>query len=149
MCFFAWRHAMAVESKWGVGRHWGGTGRHPYDRWDLPPSSRSLAHMSWVGVGAWRCLSRWLCYLDTSAIRVMLRSSLWCWTDLRSVVEKPWRTSPMDNWCGKDRWGTEQHPCGASWRGQVGPRPPAMSTCLLCPFSSLFCTTFAIIPAYK
>jgi hypothetical protein len=33
--------------------------------------------------------------------------------------------------------------------GRVGPRPLATSTCLLCPFSSPFCTNFAIIPAYK
>jgi hypothetical protein len=149
MCFFALRHAMVVESEWGVGQREGGAGQPPYDRWGLPPSSRSLAHMSWVGVGGWKCLSHWLCCHATSMIHVMLHSSLWCWTDLGSVVEKAWRTSPTDQWHGRGRWCTGWCPCGFDRCGQVGPRPPATSTCLLCPFSSLFCTIFAIILAYK
>ena len=115
MCFFAWRHANGGGATKGRQAMGGGAGQPPYDRWILPPSSRSLAHMSWVGVDGCRCLSRWLCCLDTSTIYVMLHLSLWCWTDLRSVVEKPWRTSPMDQWHGKGRWGTERCPCGVRW----------------------------------
>ena len=38
---------------------------------------------------------------------------------------------------------------GVDQHGMWAPGPPATSTCLLCPFSSLFCISFAIIPTYK
>jgi len=81
-----------------------------------PHSSRSLAHMSWVGLGGWRCLSRWLYCYDTSAIHVMLHSSPWCWTDIESMLLNALGHNPMDQWRGRAPGGAKRCHHGTGWR---------------------------------
>jgi hypothetical protein len=73
MCFFAWRHVMAVESKWGVGRHGGGAGRPPM-------TGGTSLHLleAWPTYHEWVWVLGDVCHVgcDTSVIHVMLHSSL-------------------------------------------------------------------------
>jgi hypothetical protein len=122
MCFFAWTHANgggATEGRRAVG---GGTSRSPYDRWGLPPS-RSLAHMSWVGVDGCRCLSR-------GYVAMTRQRSVWCF--IRAFDVEPtwdqWRRSlgeplPRINdvaGVGGALGGALVGPAGVGWKVQVG-----------------------------
>jgi hypothetical protein len=148
MCFFAWRHANGGGATKGRRVVGGAIGRAHYDRWGLPPSSRSLAHMSRVGVDGYICLSH-------GYVSMTRQWSMWCfiWSfDVEPTWDQRWRSlgGPLP-WIS-DVAGVGGAPGGTLWDWPAwpsGPKVPIASTCLLCPFSSPFCTNFAIIPAYK
>jgi hypothetical protein len=65
----------------------------------------------------------------------------WAWAMKKKVLNK----EKSRKKCGKCRsgtWGAGRYPCGSSRWAQVAPRPPTMSTCLLCVYLSPFWPKF-------
>ena len=134
MCFFAWSHVMAMEREWGDGRHRGGTGWPPYDRWDLPPLLEA-----WPTCHEWVWVLGAVCPIGCAAMT--RQRSVWCSFrafDVEPIWDQRWRSlgGPLPWISGVARAGRASSgalvgPSGATKWPMVAYLAPIASSCLI------------------